>query len=137
MTARPDERAEYSSDRHVEDDLRAIGRDERHLRQAEAELERDEQRLERDLHHEEPEPQPTRQHRVEMNYHPLTLHGERLTGHEIKEQAVAAGIPNIQANFHLTVERAGDDTEHTVGDDDKWTVRDGDCFTAVAPDDNS
>lgn len=126
-----------TSDRRIEGDLRAIERDEEHLRQVEAELERDEKQLERDLQHGHPKPPPKHEHRVELNYHPLTLHGERLTGLEIKEQAIAAPIPNIQLNFHLTVERAGNDAEHTIGDDEHWTVHDGDCFTAVKPDDNS
>lgn len=124
------------SNRRIDDDLRAIQRDEDYLRQVEAELERDEKRLERDLH-DHPQPSPKHEHRVELNYHPLTLHGERLTGLQIKEQAIEAGIPNIQLNFHLTVERAGNDAEHTIGDDEPWAVHNGDCFTAVKPDDNS
>ncbi len=127
----------HDSDQRIEDDLRAIERDEEHLRQVEAELARDENKLEHDLHHDHPQPPPKHEHRVEMNYHPLTLRGERLTGREIKEQAIAADVPNIQINFHLTVDRAGNDAEHTIGDDEQWTVHDGDCFTAVMPDDNS
>src|SRR5579875_759062 len=121
-------------DRRIEDDLRALERDQDHLRRVEAELERDQARLEHDLRQH---PQPSHDHKVEMNYRPLTLHGQRLTGLQIKEQAITAGIPHIQPNFHLTVERAGHDAEHTIGDDEKWTVHDGDCFTAVKPDDNS
>ena len=120
----------------VEADLQAIDRDEEHLRQVEADPDRDERQLERDLHRH-PAPPPKRTHRVEMNYRPLTLRGAELTGLQIKEQAIAAGISNIALNFHLTVERAGKDLEHTIGDDERWAVHDGDCFTAVAPDDNS
>ena len=72
-----------------------------------------------------------------MNYHPLTLTGDSLTGAEIKDQAITAGVPNIKKNFHLTVERAGNETEHTIGDHETWHVHDHDCFTAVKPDDNS
>lgn len=123
-------------DGRVEADLRAVERDEKRLRQVEAELHNDERQLEHDLH-EPPAPGPSRVHDVQMNYHPLTLRGHRLTGHQIKDQAIAGGIPNIQANFHLTVERAGHEMEHTVGDTEEWTVLDGDSFTAVKPDDNS
>ncbi len=122
-------------DRRVEDDLRAIERDEERLRQADADLARDERKLEHDLHH--PEPPVKQEHRVEMNYQPLTLHGDKLNGLQIKEQAIAAPIPNIKVNFHLTVERVGDAVEHTIDDNEEWTVQDGDCFTAVDPDDNS
>jgi hypothetical protein len=133
----PESRPADELDRRVEDDLRALERDEEHLRQVEAELARDQKQLERDLRHEHPHPSPKHEHRVEMNYHPLTLRGEPLTGLEIKEQAIAGGIPNIQLDAHLTVERAGNDSEHTIGDGAPWDVRDGDCFTAVKPDDNS
>lgn len=120
----------------IEADLQALDRDGERLRQVESDLARDESRLEHDLHGHPAHP-PKREHRVKMNYHPLTLHGRKLTGLQIKEQAIAAGIPNIGLNFHLTVERAGNDLEHTIGDDDQWVVHDGDCFTAVTPDDNS
>ncbi|HJQ46902.1 MAG TPA: hypothetical protein VJ870_11355 [Amycolatopsis sp.] len=133
---RPAPERSDESDRRIEDDLRAIERDQDHLRRAEAELERDEKRLEHDLR-DHPQPPPKHEHRVEMNYHPLTLRGKQLTGLRIKEQAIEAGIPNIQPNFHLTVERAGHDAEHTIRDDEEWTVHDRDCFTAVKPDDNS
>jgi hypothetical protein len=123
-------------DDRIEADLRASERDEEHLHQVEAELHSDERRLEQDLH-ERPEPSPSHLYNAQMNYHSLTLRGHRLTGHQIKGQAIAAGIPNIQPNFHLTVERAGHDTEHTVSDTEEWTVHDGDSFTAVKPDDNS
>jgi hypothetical protein len=123
-------------DRRVEADLRAIEQDEEHLRQVESDLARDEGRLARDLHRHPAGP-PKHEHRVQMNYRPLTLRGRELTGLQVKEQAIAAGIPNIGLNFHLTVERAGKDLEHTIGDDDGWVVHDGDCFTAVTPDDNS
>ncbi|HEY0167137.1 MAG TPA: hypothetical protein VGB75_08855 [Jatrophihabitans sp.] len=135
--SQPDFDPVHNSGRRVEDDPRAIERDEEHLRQVGAELDRDEKQFARDLQHDHPRPSPKHEHRVEMNYHPLTLHGVRLTGLEIKEQAITAVIPNIQLNFHLTVERAGKDAEHTIGDDEYWTVHDGDCFTAVKPDDNS
>jgi len=134
MTAEPEPDPTQRPDRRIEDDLRALERDQDHLHQVEAELERDQTRLEHDLRQH---PRPRHDHDVEMNYRPLTLHGQRLTGLQIKEQAIAAGIPHIQPNFHLTVERAGHDAEHTVGDDEEWTVHDGDCFTAVKPDDNS
>jgi hypothetical protein len=136
MNAAPQPGPISESNRRIEDDLRAIEVDEERLRDVEAELERDERRLERDLR-DHPQPPPKHEHRVELNYHPLTLRGERLTGLQIKEQAIEAGIPNIQLNFHLTVERTGNDAEHTIGDDEEWTVHDGDCFTAVKPDDNS
>lgn len=118
----------------VEDDLRAVEREEDDLRQVEAEHEGDQTQLKHDLLARS---RPPLVHDVQMNYHPLTLRGQRLTGLQIKEQAITAGIPHIQPHFHLTVERAGKDAEHTVGDNEKWAVRNGDCFTAVKPDDNS
>lgn len=135
MTAAPDpDHGEAQGpDRRIEGDLRTIERDEDHLRQAEAELARDEDKPKKD----HPAPPAKHENRVEMNYHPLTLRGKKLTGSQIKEQAIAAPIPNIQVNFHLTVERADKDVEHTIGDNEEWTVHDGDCFTAVKPDDNS
>ncbi len=123
-------------DERVADDLRAIRHDEERLRQIEGELSTDEAALERDLHHQH-EPTPRRPHGVEMNYHPLVLVGDRLTGLQIKEQALVARVPNIKTDFHLTVERPSDDIEHTIGDHEDWTVHDGDSFTAVKPDDNS
>ena len=122
------------TDPRVEEDLRAVERDEERLREVEADLARDTERLDRDLHRKSPAP---RTHAVEMNYHPLTLTGDALTGAEIKDQAITAGVPNIKKNFHLTVERAGNETEHTIGDHETWHVKDHDCFTAVKPDDNS
>jgi hypothetical protein len=138
MTAEPQSEPDPNRrpDHRVEDDLHAIERDEDHLRQVEAELERDQARLEQDLH-ERPQPNPSHDHDVQMNYHSLRLRGHQLTGLQIKEQAIVAGVPHIQPNFHLTVERAGHDTEHTIGDAEEWAVHDGDCFTAVKPDDNS
>ena len=97
-------------------------------------IEDDPRNSERDVRYHS---QPNHEHRVELNYHPLLLRGQRLTGLEIKQQAIAAPIPNIQLDFHLTVERDRNDVEHTIGDDEAWTVHDGDCFTAVKPDDNS
>ncbi len=124
-------------DHRVEDDLRAVERDQEHLRQVTAELARDEDKLEHDLHRGHSNPPANHKHHVQMNYRALTLHGDKLTGPQIKEQAIAAGIVNIAVSFHLTVERAGHDVEHTIGADESWTVQDGDCFTAVKPDDNS
>ncbi len=102
-----------------------------------AELARDEQKLAHDLHREHPNPPAKHEHAVQMNYRALTLHGDKLPGRQIKEQAIAAGITNIEVSFHLTLERAGHDVERTIGDDEAWTIHDGDCFTAVKPDDNS
>jgi hypothetical protein len=120
-------------DQRVTDDLRDIARDRRHLADDVRDLERDEERLEHDLRH----PQPRHDHHVQMNTKPLVLHGDRLTGAEIKQQAIDSGFTNIEPDFTLTVERNGHGPEETIGDDDPWTVHDGDCFTAVAADDNS
>lgn len=124
-------------DHRVEDDLRDVERDQERLRQVTAALAGDEKKLEHDLHRGHSTPPEHHKHHVQMNYHELTLHGDKLTGHQIKEQAIAAGITNIEVSFHVTVERGGHDVEYTIGDDEAWTVHTGDCFTAVKPDDNS
>jgi hypothetical protein len=67
--------------------------------------------------------------------HKVRLPRHIVTGAEIKQIAIASGVP-IQSDFLLTWERAGG-REKQVGDDEKIVTVDGMKFTAIAGDDNS
>jgi hypothetical protein len=58
-----------------------------------------------------------------------------ITGMEIKQAAIAQGVP-IQPDFVLTLERA-DGREKQIGDDERIVTLDGMRFTAIGGDDNS
>lgn len=59
----------------------------------------------------------------------------RVTGAEIKQAAIAAGVP-IQPDFVLSVELGGGRTK-IIQNDETVQVHEGERFVAVAPDDNS
>jgi len=67
--------------------------------------------------------------------HKVRLPQHVITGAEIKQVAIASGVP-IQADFVLTLERSGG-REKQIGDDEKIITVDGMKFTAIAGDDNS
>jgi len=67
--------------------------------------------------------------------HKVRLPRHIITGAEIKQAAIAQGVP-IQPDFLLTEERAGG-REKQVGDNEKILTVDGMKFTAIAGDDNS
>jgi hypothetical protein len=69
------------------------------------------------------------------NTHTVKLPDKRTTGLEIKEAAIAQGVP-IQLGFVLFRLTAGH-KQHPVRDDDKSTVHDGEEFRCVDNDDNS
>ena len=86
--------------------------------------------------HAEPEaehrPQPDIH--ITVNGRPVTIHQHQLTGLEVKEAAIAQGVP-IQIDFVLSEDRHGH--SRIIGDHDVVTVHNGSKFLAVAPDDNS
>lgn len=72
---------------------------------------------------------------ITVNNQPVQVEDKRMTGLEIKEAAIAQGVP-IQADFLLS-EHLPNGEVHIVGDDDEVKVRKHSKFTAVAGDDNS
>lgn len=72
---------------------------------------------------------------ITVNERPVTVLGPRVTGLEIKQAAVAQGVP-IQLDFVLSQELSGGRTR-PVRDDDEITVNRNSRFVAIAPDDNS
>jgi hypothetical protein len=73
--------------------------------------------------------------RITVNERPVVVPRHRVTGLEIKEAAIAQGVP-IALDFVLSEELPGGRTR-IVGDKDEVTVNDHSKFLAVAPDDNS
>jgi hypothetical protein len=69
-----------------------------------------------------------------VNEHPVRV-SHRPTGLEIKEAAIAQGVP-IKVDFVLSEERPNG-ADQIIGDNDQVQVHPGSRFMAVAPDDNS
>lgn len=65
----------------------------------------------------------------------VTVAAGRHTGLEIKQAAIAQGVP-IQLDFLLSLERPGHPSQ-MIGDHDEVDVREHMAFTAIADDDNS
>lgn len=72
---------------------------------------------------------------IQVNGMPVTMRGPRVTGLEIKQAAIAAGVP-IQLDFVLSVEIDANRTR-IVRDEETVTIRPNSVFDAVAGDDNS
>lgn len=72
---------------------------------------------------------------ITVNERPVPIEGPRVTGLQIKEAAIAAGLP-ITLDFMLTEELANGRSK-VVGDSDEVTVNKNSRFDAVAGDDNS
>jgi hypothetical protein len=72
---------------------------------------------------------------VTVNERPVNLHDDRVTGLEIKQAAIAQGVP-IELDFLLTEELANG-RARVVGDNDVVKVTRRSRFDAVAADDNS
>lgn len=72
---------------------------------------------------------------VTVNTRPVSLPSRSVTGLQIKEAAIAAGL-TIDVGFVLLM-----DEEHgrdrVIGDDEVVRVNKNSTFTAIAPDDNS
>ncbi len=84
-----------------------------------------------DQHHEPPGQTVT----VHVNERPVRLAGRSVTGLEIKEAAIAQGVP-IEVGFIL-VEELGGDRTRTIGNTDTVHVSDHTQFLANSGDDNS
>lgn len=72
---------------------------------------------------------------ITVNERTVIVTGPRLTGLEIKQAAIAQGVP-IRTDFLLSEELPNGRTR-IVGDGDTVTVTKNSRFDAVAPDDNS
>jgi hypothetical protein len=71
---------------------------------------------------------------VTVNNHPVTLAKHKMTGLEIKQEAMAQGA-ELELNFQLSVKRGNH--YDVITDDMEITVHEGQEFLAIAPDDNS
>ena len=71
---------------------------------------------------------------VTVNGQPVTLPDREVTGLEVKQAAIAQGLP-IGLEFQLSVKRGS--RYQVVDDTDTIKVHQGQEFLAVAPDDNS
>ncbi|MFH9562684.1 multiubiquitin domain-containing protein [Streptomyces globisporus] len=72
---------------------------------------------------------------VTVNNQPLILPGRELTGLEIKQAAIAQGLP-IDIGFQLSVKR-GNGRYEVIDDGERIRVHPNQEFLAVPPDDNS
>lgn len=78
---------------------------------------------------------PERNVRVTVNDQFVVLAERKVTGLEIKQAAVAAGVP-IQLDFVLSEVRPSGE-QKIVPDDRELPIKDGDQFWAIPGDDNS
>lgn len=72
---------------------------------------------------------------VTVNTKPVPMEDHRVTGLQIKEAAISAGV-EIEADFQLSIRRPNGKFE-VIGDDEVVTINRTSEFRAVAPDDNS
>lgn len=72
---------------------------------------------------------------VDVNNRPVTLPDNRLTGLQVKQAAVAAGLP-VDLGFQLIQEHPNG-RDAVVGDDDEVKANTNSRFVMIAPDDNS
>lgn len=78
---------------------------------------------------------PQKEASITVNGQPMIVHKEMMTGLEIKEAAIQAGVP-IQADFVLSeVHPSGQ--QKIIPDDRQVPVKTGDEFWAIPGDDNS
>lgn len=82
----------------------------------------------------EPSPPAVLSIAILVNHRGVKLATPKVTGRQIKEAAIAQGVP-IQIDFKLF--RVTGSTQHPVDDDEGVTVHEGQEFRCVAPDDNS
>jgi hypothetical protein len=73
--------------------------------------------------------------RVTVNGQFVVLGSRKVTGLQIKETAIAAGVP-IQLDFFLSEVRTSGE-QKIIPDDREITVKSGDEFWAIPGDDNS
>jgi sarcosine oxidase gamma subunit len=72
---------------------------------------------------------------ISVNNRPVRIEGPKATGLQIKEAAIAQGVP-IQLSFQVS-EQLGDHKTKIIGDTDPVTLHEGAKFVAIANDDNS
>lgn len=72
---------------------------------------------------------------VTVNRKPVPLTEHRVSGLQVKEAAIAAGV-DIELDFQLSIRRPNGKLE-VVDDSETVTVNKQSQFRAVAPDDNS
>jgi hypothetical protein len=77
----------------------------------------------------------SREIRITVNGQFVVLTSRKVTGLQVKEAAVAAGVP-IQLDFVLSEVRPGGE-QKIISDDREITVKSGDEFWAIPGDDNS
>ena len=70
-----------------------------------------------------------------VNDQPVHVNGPKVTGLQIKEAAILAGL-KIDLGFQL-IEELPHDRTRIIGDDETVEVHVGSRFLALAPDDNS
>jgi Multiubiquitin len=73
--------------------------------------------------------------RVTVNGQPVLLPGHKVTGLQIKEAAISAGVP-VQLDFVLSEVRPNGE-QKIISDDREIEVKTGDEFWAIPGDDNS
>ena len=73
--------------------------------------------------------------KIEVNERPVVMKQQRATGREIKQAAIAQGVP-IQLDFVLS-EELGERRSRVIGDNEEVHLHEHEKFIAVAPDDNS
>ncbi len=73
---------------------------------------------------------------IKLNGHQVTLHEHKVKGLEIKQAAIAQGVPNIQEDFVLFKVNHGGKLK-PIGDSEEISVHENEEFRAIAPDDNS
>ena len=72
---------------------------------------------------------------ITVNRKPVPMTEHRVTGLQVKQAAIAAGV-DIEMDFQLSIRRPNGKLE-VVGDDEKVEINQHSEFRAVAPDDNS
>lgn len=72
---------------------------------------------------------------ITVNRKDVPMSDHRVTGLQVKEAAIAAGV-DIELDFQLSIRRPNGRLE-VIDDDEKVTINAESHFRAVAPDDNS
>ena len=84
---------------------------------------------------QEAEPEGAGEIRISVNDQPVVLRRHNVTGLEIKEAAIAVGVP-IQLDFVLS-EVLSNGEQRIIPDDRHLAIKTGDQFWAIPGDDNS
>jgi hypothetical protein len=73
---------------------------------------------------------------VTVNERPVIVQGPRLTGRQIKDAAIAQGVP-IELDFVLSLKLGEGNKRKNIGDGDPVTVNKNSVFIAIDNDDDS